>query len=565
MFKYFPCDPCLNLQPRKVERIITDLNIGTTQQQNIPSLNEVLKNASKQYLPGSFTTIFYGAAQMSDMIVNPKNPNNIIVITSQNFTSSRFSQAIVATVSFDKGKSWTPVRVSSEQPFSPNNLTFQRYSYSAASFSSDGKVAYVVITAFNVTRNPLMGDIQSGVSITKSFDGGLSWSPLQILNSTNAPAEVNDQPINQIRYMIADRFDPKSVYVEFTRNTQDIDSHSDAVVMISRDYGVTWSTPGLTYNPNEVNLFNLSNNLVTDNYLMGVQPLQLSPNVILNVIGRAYAKPGATTIEFYTDDFPIKFNLRDIVVNKSLDRGLSWTTPSVTAVESSDFTPNSAFPFTGGYIYDAQGQIIGSIGNDNLTLFQSAAVNPCNGTVYVVFNSGIFRPDQITQIGMVWSKDQGKTWSEPLRVNQTPTEFISNPAAFSSRVAVSAEGLVAVTYADYRFSDDPFHTATDFFVAIYQEGPDGLHYVSEERLNTQSYISQNSPTISQGNTISGRNIVPVFHGNYLYVTHTATLDGPFTPPVPLIETPVGAVYLDNNLRQQPHFNLFKIGVLEKMI
>jgi hypothetical protein len=558
MFKYFPCDPCVqNLKPRTVKPIITDLNIGTTQQQNIPSLQEVIANADQQYLPGSFTTIFYGAAQMSDMVVNPKNPNHILVITSQNFVTSRYGLAIVATVSFDKGKTWIPVRVTSEQPFSPANLTFQRTSYSAATFSSDGKVAYVAITAFNVNANPLMGDIQSAVCISKSIDGGRSWSPLQILNSTNAPATADDQPINQVRYILADKLDPKSVYVEFTRNVHDIDSHSDAVIVISRDYGETWSTPGLTYNPNEVNLFNLSNNLVTDNYVMGVQPLQFNNGTIINVIGRAYATPGATTVEFYTDDFPIKFNLRDIVVNKSFDKGLSWTTPSVTAVLSGDFTPDSAFPFTGGYVYDAQGNIIGSVGNDNLTLFQAAAINPCNGTIYITFNTGIFRPDQITQIGMVWSKDQGKTWSEPIRVNQTP-QNISNPAAFSSRVAVNAEGLVAVTYVDYRFSTDPFHTASDFFVAIYQEGPNGLYYVSEQRLNTQSYISQNSPTISQGNTISGRNIVPVFHGNYLYVVHTATLNGPFTPPVPLVETPVGAVYLDNNLRQQPHYNLFEI-------
>lgn len=67
-----------------------------------------------------------------------------------------------------------------------------------------------------------------------------------------------------------------------------------------------------------------------------------------------------------------------------------------------------------------------------------------------------FSGGEADAIALTSSADGGRTWSEPVKVNATPTD-IPAPAqqAFTARVGVAADGTVAVDYSDFR------HTASE--------------------------------------------------------------------------------------------------------
>jgi hypothetical protein len=75
-----------------------------------------------------------------------------------------------------------------------------------------------------------------------------------------------------------------------------------------------------------------------------------------------------------------------------------------------------------------------------------------------------------SSIAFSQSLDGGRTWSSPIRVNQTPAADPGGPAgnnqAFTSMVQVLKNGTVAVGYYDFRnnTADGGATTPTDAFV-----------------------------------------------------------------------------------------------------
>src|SRR5438046_5801391 len=63
------------------------------------------------------------------------------------------------------------------------------------------------------------------------------------------------------------------------------------------------------------------------------------------------------------------------------------------------------------------------------------------------------------------SSDGGMTWSDPIRVNQTPVTIPpSNRQAFLPSVAVLADGTIGVSYYDFRFNDASPGLPTDYWL-----------------------------------------------------------------------------------------------------
>ncbi len=94
------------------------------------------------------------------------------------------------------------------------------------------------------------------------------------------------------------------------------------------------------------------------------------------------------------------------------------------------------------------------------------------GTVYVVWPDGRFSDGVRTDIAFTKSSDGGRTWSMPIRINQTPgTANPLNGQAFLPSVAVSADGTIGVVYYDFRFNTpDPDTLPTAVFLAHSQDG-----------------------------------------------------------------------------------------------
>jgi hypothetical protein len=85
---------------------------------------------------------------------------------------------------------------------------------------------------------------------------------------------------------------------------------------------------------------------------------------------------------------------------------------------------------------------------DGSTLFDTA-VDKENGNIYVVWQDG--RWDGIDKVAFSMSTDNGRNWSVPIQINQTPTSHIEfRNQAFIPSVEIGANHRVYVTYYDFR-------------------------------------------------------------------------------------------------------------------
>jgi hypothetical protein len=113
------------------------------------------------------------------------------------------------------------------------------------------------------------------------------------------------------------------------------------------------------------------------------------------------------------------------------------------------------------------------------------AVDSAEGTLYAVWRLPLFGGSP--GIALSQSSDGGFTWTSPIRVNQTPS--IGGPLmqqAFLPSVAAS-NGMVAVTYYDFR-NDDETGELADYFVALCRENcSDPASWANEIRLTENSF------------------------------------------------------------------------------
>src|SRR3989442_1620579 len=119
-----------------------------------------------------------------------------------------------------------------------------------------------------------------------------------------------------------------------------------------------------------------------------------------------------------------------IAVLRSTDRGVSWSRPIVVATfEGAGVSdPDTGFPVRAG---------------DNLP---EAAVDATSGSVYITWGDGRFSNFSHDDIALSRSNDGGFSWSDPIRVNQTPVPV----SAFLATPAVASDGTVGVSYYDFR-------------------------------------------------------------------------------------------------------------------
>lgn len=109
----------------------------------------------------------------------------------------------------------------------------------------------------------------------------------------------------------------------------------------------------------------------------------------------------------------------------------------------------------------------------------SAAVDPRNGALYVVWQDNRFSPGT-DQVVLSMSKDGGLTWSAPKLVSDGP----KNAASFTPAVAVTPDGVVGVAY--YSFRNDPSRRVlVDEYLAISRNG--GRRFGRSARVSSTSW------------------------------------------------------------------------------
>jgi hypothetical protein len=277
--------------------------------------------------------------------------------------------------------------------------------------------------------------------------------------------QPNGARFNDKGSITADPFDPNLVYVTWSRISNS--GHGPTWFSRSADGGQSWEPAR--------KLFDDKGSYAD----FAHQILVLPDGTLANIFHREFWRNDARGVGHYD---------REIAILRSPDKGVTWEGPIKIAdqLSKNDTRQPTAFasdPDTGSSIRTR---------ND----MPDVAVDPNNGNVYVVWEDARFGDFQYPSIALAMSTDGGLTWSEPIQVNQTPTDLHpNNQQALHPSVHVNADGVVAVTYYDFRFNTPEEGAPTDYWLVHADPATalaDPLNWASEVRLTDESFILQDT-------------------------------------------------------------------------
>ncbi len=289
------------------------------------------------------------------------------------------------------------------------------------------------------------------VGVTRSTDGGATWSPLvNALQKHTTTFDSVDKP-----WLFVDNTSSQyqgNVYVSWTRFTSERGASSGIGFVRSTDGGATWSQIQVIGQPNDANGF--------------VQGSMIA-------VGPA----GEVYIAYFDSRIP------GIAVVKSTDGGQTFGQPVVALKDASvRFSRN----LSGGF---------------EINYFPSIAVDtsagPNRGNVYVVMNTKPPDSRDESDIALVKSSDGGSNWSSPVRVNDDQTDTDQ----FQPSVAVASDGTVGVMWYDRR-NDPTNNVLLDIYMAASKDG--GNTFSRNRRVTNANWMLVPTPF----------NFRTAYHGDY---------------------------------------------------
>jgi hypothetical protein len=400
-------------------------------------------------------TNFVNAEVEPFVAVNPTDPSNVIGVYQQDRWSGGGSHGLVTAYSTDGGTTWGhsyPTFSTCAGGTAANGGAYDRSSDPWVSIGPDGR-------AYQVSLSVSANEVTSAVLASTSTDDGADWSTPKTIISQSTTTSFNDK-----ESVTADPFKAGTAYVVWDRSQFPSDSaslnalgHSFAFrgtpyFAKTTDGGQTWSAPQPM---SSQNIFSIGNQIV-------VEPDGTLIDVFHYGKGSGLDQPNASLIG----------------IMRSTDGGNSWSSPIEVSNNpvTNDVDPNNGTPLRTGA--DVGGGI------------PDIAVDPHSGKLYIVWEDSRFSGTH-NDIAMSTSTDEGKTWSTPIKVNQTPVPVL----AFTPAVDVLPGGTVGVTYYDIR--NDPGSASsllTDYFLA---DSSDGGATWSETRITPSSFDDTFAP-ISRG-------------------------------------------------------------------
>jgi hypothetical protein len=337
--------------------------------------------------------------------VNPTNPANMVGIWMQDRL-----RGMVAGVSLDGGATWRPVVIPRLTRCSGG--TFDHAVDPWVSFGPDG--------ALHASASLFDPSGVGAIVASKSADGGLTWSdPVPLIVETDPTAGNHDK-----ESITADPTDKDLVYGVWTRfpaEGGEVALRGPVFFTRSTDGGQAWERAHKIFDPGP-------NRLTTGN-----QIVVLPSGTLVN--GFTLAAVGAQgQVEF------------SAAVLRSNNKGQRWSGATIVGRLQ---TVGTTDPETGDLV--AGGNILTDL-----------AVDPASGRLYLVWQDARFNGGRADGIALSSSSDGGRTWTAPLKVNQTPTDIpLGNQQAFTPSVDVAADGTVAVSYSDFRNNDPTVPLLTD--------------------------------------------------------------------------------------------------------
>jgi hypothetical protein len=374
--------------------------------------------------------------------VNPNDGDNLIGAWQQDRWSDGGSRGNVVGASLDNGESWQIVSQTKNSQCTggttANGGDYQRASDPWVTISPNGN-AYLMSLSINQDPSSAFGSNPDAMLVSKSTDGGLTWSdPVTLIRDDN-PNRLNDK-----NSMTADPNDSSYVYAIWDRleappsgNTNPIAGENalayrgPTLFTRTTDGGGSWEEPRIIFDPGTLQQ-TLGNQIVVlpDNERFDGE-LVNGFNLIQNT------RKGAT-------------RGLNVSVIRSEDQGGTWSKPIrfERMVNPGISDPDDGDPVR-------TGDIIPDI-----------AVDPNSGQLYAVWQDKRFDDGQHDSIALSTSTDGGLTWTGAVKVNKTPTNIpTGNQQAFTASVDVAEDGTVSVSYYDFRNNtDDPETLPTDYWV-----------------------------------------------------------------------------------------------------
>ncbi|HEY4575298.1 MAG TPA: sialidase family protein [Thermoanaerobaculia bacterium] len=282
--------------------------------------------------------------------IDPENPKHLLAVYQEDRFPDEGCRNLTSAASFNGGATWQEsllphLTVAAGGPY-------ERTSDPWVAFGTGGR-AYFVSLGFNETN------LQNGVYLSSSDDGGLSWSdPVAVHSGTST-------------------FDDKEAVVVDNRD----DSPYKGRVYVGWD-SITSSRQQpelITYSDDGGHTFQAPVTLTSQGASLGIIPL-VGPGGIVHAVWLNYQGQAPF-----------------LLASHSTDGGRTWSAPvRISTVDA-----------------------FGVDGSRTGAGLPSVAIDGRNGTLYVVWEDERFTPDT-DQAVLSRSTDGGQTWSAPQRVSDGP-------------------------------------------------------------------------------------------------------------------------------------------------
>jgi len=336
-------------------------------------------------------------SQVEPMVsVNQLNRSNVVGMWQEDRWTTGGSRNLVLGASFDGGRTWTNSPVQGITILAGGE--FQRATDPWVDFGPSNRV-YAFSLAFDDTGP------DNGLFVSTSTDGGLTWGAqvpviidrqFEFFNDKNALAADDwaSSPNRGNVYLAWDRLIEDPLGQPFVGTYT-----GPAMFSRSTNGGASFSTPQVVFATG------------TNKQTIGNVPVAF-PNGDVAVLGT------------YFQNGSLGKNSQNLWVTRSTDGGRTFTAPQL--------------------VLDMQSlPVPGLRTGDTVPSFAVEA----DGTLYATWQDVRFSNGKRTDVLVTSSTDEGRTWSMPVKANDTPA---GAQDAFTPAVAVDARGRVGILYYDLR-------------------------------------------------------------------------------------------------------------------